>query len=139
MKKFNLVLATLAIITIGSAFAEVNLEQYGFYHTQVNRLNSVTAFEQAIASDALIFVKIGASWCKPCRQLEPIVHQLAIEYPQILFIEVNLDTFRSLASRYGVRSIPTVLLFKQGALVSKTTGFKAKHFWINTIKNTFDL
>jgi thioredoxin 1 len=113
------------------------LAQYGLQYGIVNHLGSMNSFDQSVASGAQIFVKIGASWCPPCQKLSPIIVQLASEFNSILFIEVNFDSFQELANRYGVRSIPTVLLFKNGTHINRTVGFKDKSFWAELIRSSF--
>jgi thioredoxin 1 len=113
------------------------LATYGFQYGTVNHLSSVHAFDQAIASGAQIFVKVGASWCPPCQKLAPIITQLAPEFNSVLFIEVNFDSFKELANRYGIRSIPAVLLFKNGTKISQTFGFQDKSALANLIRSSF--
>lgn len=114
------------------------LAQHGLQYGRVNHLNSITTFDQAVASGAQIFVKFGAPRCAPCRKMTPILEQLAPEFRDVLFIEINSDFFESLTNRCGIRGIPTVLLFKGGSQASKTVGFRDKHHWISIIRSTFN-
>lgn len=114
------------------------LDQHGLHYGKVNHLSSITAFDQAVASGAQIFVKFGASWCPPCKKMAPVLEQLAPEFGDILFVEVNSDSFSSLARRYGVRNLPTVLLFKDSSQTSKTVGFRDKRHWTDIIRSIFN-
>ena len=74
-------------------------------------------------------VKFGAPWCGPCRQLAPIMEAMAEEgYP---VFEVNIDEEQDLTSKYGIRSVPTTLVFKNKELVQTIVGVKSKQDLIN--------
>lgn len=100
------------------------LTSLGFQYGTVNHLGSTSSFDQALATGAAIVVKFGADWCPPCRQMVPELIKASAELSSVLFIEVNIDSFKNIASRYGVRSIPAVFVFKNGSTVSQTTGYK---------------
>jgi len=72
-------------------------------------------------------VDFWAPWCGPCRMVAPIVEELAEEYHgRVKFVKVNTDENLDTAMRYGIRSIPTLLLFKDGQLVGSIIGFRPK-------------
>jgi len=74
-----------------------------------------------------ILVDFWAEWCGPCRMVAPILEQIATEYKGKARIgKVNVDEHSSLAARYGVQSIPTLLLFKQGKVVEQYIGATSK-------------
>ena len=115
------------------------LATYGLHYGTVNHLSSISTLDQAIASGAQVVVKFGASWCGPCRQMAPVISQVASELTSVIFIDVNFDSFKELAQRYGIKSIPAILLFKNGSEVARTIGFKDKSSLTNLIKNSFGL
>lgn len=88
----------------------------------VTELNAVT-FDEAIKGDKPVLVDFWAVWCGPCRMMSPVVDKLAAEYADKLFVgKVNVDEVSELAERYSVSSIPTLILFKNGAMVDRTVG-----------------
>jgi thioredoxin 1 len=74
-------------------------------------------------------VKFGAPWCGPCRQLAPIMEALDEEGYKVF--EVNVDEEQDLTSKYGIRSVPTTLVFKNKELVQTIVGVKSKQDLIN--------
>ena len=74
-----------------------------------------------------ILVDFWASWCGPCMMLSPIISEIASEREGSLKVgKVNVDEEPALAARYGIMSIPTLLLFRDGKLVSRQTGYMPK-------------
>jgi len=78
-------------------------------------------------TDSPILVDFWAEWCGPCRMVAPILEQIATDYQGKARVgKVNVDEHSSLAARYGVQSIPTLLLFKQGKVVEQYIGATTK-------------
>lgn len=79
--------------------------------------------QQVMKSDIPVIVDFWAPWCAPCRQIAPVVEKLSQEYSgKLKFCKVNVDENRDIASRYHVRSIPTLLFFKKGQLMHQKVG-----------------
>jgi thioredoxin 1 len=86
------------------------------------------------ASDAIL-VDFWAEWCGPCKMLGPILDELAEEYTgRVRIGKVNIDEFQDLAAQYGIRSIPTLLLFKKGQVAEQLVGLRSKR----DLKASFD-
>lgn len=74
--------------------------------------------------DKPILVDFFATWCGPCQMVAPVIEDLAQQYnDKIIVYKVDVDQNQDLAQKYGIQSIPTVMLFKNGEIVGKQTGF----------------
>ncbi len=74
-----------------------------------------------------VLVDLWAPWCAPCRMVSPVVEELASEYEgRVSFAKLNVDHNPRTASRYGIMSIPTLLIFKDGKPISNIVGFRPK-------------
>ena len=71
----------------------------------------------------IIIVKLGATWCGPCKKLAPLFEQLSNEFTTIKFLKVNVDEAEEVAKHYDVSALPTVLFIKDGEVVSIIKGF----------------
>jgi thioredoxin len=79
-------------------------------------------FEAALAQPGTTVIDFWAAWCGPCRAMAPQFERAAELRPQYRFASVDVDAEPALASAYGIRSIPTVLVLRDGELVAKRTG-----------------
>ncbi len=90
---------------------------------------------EVISSDRPVLVDVGANWCGPCRLIEPIVKKLAVEYAGRLKVgKLDFDTSHSSAVRYGIQSLPTLLLFKSGNVVDRLVGAVPKQRLVDSIE-----
>ncbi|HCW44453.1 MAG: thioredoxin [Planctomycetia bacterium] len=85
-------------------------------------------FEAEIGSGGLAMLDFYATWCGPCKTLEPIVHQLAEEYSAkgVKIGKVDIEQAEGLAVKYGIQGVPTLLFFKDGEVVNQMTGAHPK-------------
>lgn len=93
---------------------------------------SAQEFDQEINSGT-VFVDFFAEWCGPCKMMGPIVEEIEQEVSNIKFIKVNVDEAEEVAARFGIMSIPTFFLFKDGQLVNKIVGGRSKQEMIDFI------
>ena len=84
-------------------------------------------FEKIVKGNPLLVVDCWAPWCGPCKMLSPVIDQLAAEYAgKAAFAKLNIDENPRTASEFGVMSIPTVLIMKNGKLVDQVVGAATK-------------
>jgi thioredoxin 1 len=81
--------------------------------------------EEVTAKSGLALLDFWAEWCGPCRMVGPIIDQLAEENPEINIGKINVDDNNELAAKYGIRSIPTILILKDGEVIDKVSGAKS--------------
>ncbi len=86
-------------------------------------VNDTNFSSEVLNSDLPVLVDFWATWCGPCRSISPVVEELAKEYVgKVKITKLNVDENPSTPSQYGVRGIPTLILFKQGKVVDQIVG-----------------
>jgi thioredoxin 1 len=83
-------------------------------------------FEEIINGEKPALIDFWAPWCGPCRMLGPIVEEFAQENTNVVVGKVNVDDEPELASRFGIMTIPTLIVFKNGEVVNKSVGLISK-------------
>ncbi len=81
-----------------------------------------------------VLIDFFATWCGPCQMMAPIVDQIAEEYPEYVVGKVDVDEENELAMRFGIVSIPTVVVMKGGKLVAKQVGLTTKEKLLEMLK-----
>ncbi|CEG77614.1 Putative Thioredoxin [Rhizopus microsporus] len=83
---------------------------------------NLNEFKELLSKNSKVIVDFTASWCGPCRLVKPVIHKLAEKYTDILFLVVDVDERADIASEYGIRAMPTVMFFKDGAKADEMVG-----------------
>lgn len=82
--------------------------------------------EEVISADKLVLVDLYATWCTPCKALAPVLEELADKYAnKIKVVKVNVDEEESIAAKFGIASIPTVIFFKHGQTAASFVGLRS--------------
>ena len=92
----------------------------------LKHINNAAEFEAAI-KEGTVLVDFFATWCGPCKMLSPLLEEIAEENPNVLVLKIDVDEVGVLAARYGIQSIPTLMLFKNGQRVETRIGYQNKN------------
>ena len=82
--------------------------------------------QEVLNSDKTVLMDFWAPWCGPCRMVVPLVEEIAKERSDIKVVKINVDEEQELAMQFGVMSIPTLVVMKNGKIVNQTTGARPK-------------
>ena len=90
-------------------------------------INNNNFHNEVMSSEKKVLLDFWAPWCGPCRMVVPIVDEIAAEHPEYKVVKVNVDEEVELASQFKVYSIPTLVVVKNGQVVSQSVGAKPKN------------
>jgi thioredoxin 1 len=97
-------------------------------------ITDATFDEVVLKSDKPVMVDFWAAWCGPCRMVGPIIDELSSEYEgKVVVGKVDVDANQEFAAKYGVRNIPTVLVFHNGEVVGKQVGVAPKQTYADSL------
>ena len=88
----------------------------------VKKINNTEFENEVLNGKGIARVDLFADWCMPCQMIAPIIEEISNEKTDVNFFKVNVDETPEVAIKYGVSSIPTLLIFKDGELVNKAVG-----------------
>lgn len=104
---------------------------------EIVQLNEAEFEPQVLGSSLPVLVDFYAPWCGPCKMIGPLLEQISLEFRgRIKFVKVDVDEAGSLAYRYGVTGVPTLMLFRDGQPVDRVVGFvspKALTDWLEHV------
>lgn len=83
-------------------------------------------FDEIIGGEKKVLIDFYADWCGPCRMVSPIIDEIAEENPEIAVCKVNVDENPDLAGKFGIMSIPTIVVMEKGEIINKSMGAKPK-------------
>ena len=96
-------------------------------HQNVVALDADNFEQEVMQAEQAVLVDFGAEWCPPCKAIAPIIEEIATEYDGVARVgTVDVDDNKSLAERYAIGSIPTLLFFKDGVVVDRIQGLVPK-------------
>ena len=88
----------------------------------VTRSVNSSEFEALINENTIVFIDFWASWCAPCKQFANTYEKIASKYPEIVFAKINIEEEQELAETFHIRSIPHLMVFKQGIVIYSEAG-----------------
>lgn len=90
-------------------------------------------YDDVLSQNSVVLVDFYADWCGPCKMLAPVIEEIASENSDITVGKVNVDESPELAMRYGITSIPTLIVFKNGEVAATKLGYCQKEAVLNMI------
>ena len=82
--------------------------------------------KEVMQAEGTVLIDFWAAWCGPCRMIVPAVEKIAEEHPEVKVCKINIDDEQELAIKYGVMSIPTLMVVKNGEIVNTAVGLRPK-------------
>jgi len=97
------------------------------------------SFEETITNNDIVFVDFWATWCGPCKSFAPIYESMAEKYPDIVFAKVNTEEQQELAAQFQIRSIPTLMIFREKVILFAQPGMLMEQQMEELIKQVKEL
>ena len=101
---------------------------------EILKVTSANFEKEVLNCEKTVLVDFFANWCGPCKMLSPIVDEVAKENEQIKVVKIDVDNAQDLAAKYGVMSIPTLVVIKNGKETNRSVGLIDKSEILNLIK-----
>ncbi len=100
----------------------------------VIKITAANFAEEVLQSEKTVLIDFWASWCGPCRMLSPVVDEIAEEHSEIKVGKINVDDESELAQKFGIMSIPTLAVFKDGKCVDMQVGVRPKQSILDMLR-----
>ena len=130
----------MAISIIGIPFAKQHFKMAGLSlapfgkDVELHIQRTMEKFKDVISGDQLVLVDFFATWCQPCKMMHPILERVKeVLGDRIRIIKVDVDKYGVTANRYGIQSVPTLMLFRHGEVLWRTSGVVQKAELLATI------
>jgi len=102
--------------------------------TSVQHFSDATFEQDVLQSDKPVLVDFTATWCGPCRMIAPIIEELSHEYEgKVVIGKLDVDENPMVSMNFGIRSVPTLMIFKNGEMVDMTLGAVGKHVLVQKL------
>lgn len=101
---------------------------------EILKINEDNFEKEVLESEKTVLIDFFADWCGPCKMLSPIIEQFAKENEKVKVVKINVDELPDLAVKYGVRSIPTLVVIKNGEEVNRSVGLIDKSEILELVK-----
>lgn len=136
MKKKIFTLIVIIVFVLGLVFLNIFINNSVNETDEINiRKVSESEFQsEVLDSDKIVLVDFYADWCEPCRTFSPILEDVSDDYDYIKVVKVNVDEEIGLAQKYGVMSLPTLVIIKDGKVVDRSVGAISKINVLDMIK-----
>ncbi len=136
MQTFLIVLGIiLAFILILNIFARTKMKSMPKVADNEKILTLTDNNFNQLTKGKLVLVDFWAEWCAPCRMMAPILNDVANELPEGSYVgKVDIEQYQSMAQRFNVRNIPTLILFRDGKEINRFVGIKTKDFLLKQMK-----
>ena len=136
MKQKISILIIIIIFVLGLVFLNIYINNSVNEQEVVSipKVTSTNFDSEVLQSDKIVLVDLYADWCEPCKVFSPILEDVADDYDYVKVVKVNVDEEVELAQKYGIISLPTLLVVKNGKVVDRSTGALEKIYVLDMIR-----
>ena len=136
MKQKISILIIIIIFVLGLVFLNIYINNSVNEQEVVSipKVTSTNFDSEVLESDKIVLVDFYADWCEPCKLFSPILEDVADDYDYVKVVKVNVDEEVELAQKYGIISLPTLLVVKNGKVVDRSTGALEKIYVLDMIR-----
>ena len=136
MKQKISILIIIIVFVLGLVFLNIYINNSVNEQEVVSipKVTSTNFDSEVLESDKIVLVDFYADWCEPCKVFSPILEDVADDYDYVKVVKVNVDEEVELAQKYGIISLPTLLVVKNGKVVDRSTGALEKIYVLDMIR-----